>query len=397
MGIRGTVRRSTDSWFVHCNVGSLLPFPRILDACINLSCLDTDVIIWEGDPADPTRKPPEMYTLIENFCLGMRRLEVFGKLTSLRRGWVTVFAPGQEDYLSHAADRNGNIPVDTFGEDGVETRVVARSWTQVSWEEGIKNLVGGNKLVVPMTPEIETLRPKSPVRPGQSGSAGTMQTPGATGAGGMSISMGMPIILNAPPPRFSSGGKVGSNNQMIPAPNQLMMQPMMSMNMAPMGMGMEDMMGNWNPMMGNMNAMGVGLGGMNMGPPQAGTMGGMPVGANRALPNAAGLGLGMGVGAPGMSMQMLNQMGQMGMSNIQGMQGGGGGGGFIGGMGGPLFGNELNLSWGERGPFGGVESAWDAGQMNIGNGMNPGVINMGNMGMPGMGQSWGNFLLFTKR
>ncbi|KIM41900.1 hypothetical protein M413DRAFT_71486, partial [Hebeloma cylindrosporum] len=73
MGIRGTVRRSTDSWFVHCNV-------------------DTDVIIWEGDPEDPTRKPPEMYTLIENFCLGTRRLEVFGKLSSLRRGWVTVLA-----------------------------------------------------------------------------------------------------------------------------------------------------------------------------------------------------------------------------------------------------------------------------------------------------------------
>ncbi|TFY50120.1 hypothetical protein EVG20_g11709, partial [Dentipellis fragilis] len=45
IGIRGTVRRSTDSWFVHCNV-------------------DTDVIIWEGDASDPTMKPPEMYTLI---------------------------------------------------------------------------------------------------------------------------------------------------------------------------------------------------------------------------------------------------------------------------------------------------------------------------------------------
>jgi hypothetical protein len=30
MGIRGTVRRSTDSFLVHCNV-------------------DTDVLIWEGD------------------------------------------------------------------------------------------------------------------------------------------------------------------------------------------------------------------------------------------------------------------------------------------------------------------------------------------------------------
>jgi hypothetical protein len=30
MGMRGTVRRSTDPWFVHCNV-------------------DTDCIVWEGD------------------------------------------------------------------------------------------------------------------------------------------------------------------------------------------------------------------------------------------------------------------------------------------------------------------------------------------------------------
>ncbi|KAF8890670.1 MT-A70-domain-containing protein, partial [Infundibulicybe gibba] len=80
IGIRGTVRRSTDSWFVHCNV-------------------DTDVIIWEGDPLDPTRKPPEMYTLIENFCLGVRRLEIFGRPSSLRRGWVTVLGQGQDERL----------------------------------------------------------------------------------------------------------------------------------------------------------------------------------------------------------------------------------------------------------------------------------------------------------
>ncbi|KAJ7490509.1 hypothetical protein FB451DRAFT_1389295 [Mycena latifolia] len=43
---------------------------------------------WEGDVADPTRKPPDLYTLIENFSLGMRRREVFGRArSSLRRGW----------------------------------------------------------------------------------------------------------------------------------------------------------------------------------------------------------------------------------------------------------------------------------------------------------------------
>jgi mRNA m6A methyltransferase non-catalytic subunit len=40
--------------------------------------------------SDPLRKPPELYALIENFCLGTRRLEIFGRPSSLRRGWVTV-------------------------------------------------------------------------------------------------------------------------------------------------------------------------------------------------------------------------------------------------------------------------------------------------------------------
>lgn len=39
---------------------------------------------------DPLRKPPELHALIENFCLGTRRLEIFGRASSLRRGWVTV-------------------------------------------------------------------------------------------------------------------------------------------------------------------------------------------------------------------------------------------------------------------------------------------------------------------
>lgn len=335
---------------------------------MNSVLLDTDVIIWEGDPTDPTRKPPEMYTLIENFCLGMRRLEIFGKLTSLRRGWITVFAPGQEDHLSRAADGNGNIPVDAVGEDGFETRIIARRWTQETWEEDIKNLAGGNKLVVPMTQEIDTLRPKSPVRSGQSGpTIGTTQTPSGTiGVGGVAA-MSVPVgMMNSPVPRFSPGNKMSGNNQVLSAQNQLMIQPMMSMNIPPMGMGMEDMMGNWNPMMGNMAAMSMNLGAQ--------------VGGTRGLPNAAGLGMGMGMGAPGMTMQMMNQLG---MGNIQG-------GGFMSGIN-PIFSNE---GWGEQSHFGGMESGWDTGQamnaqINIGNGMNPG-LNMGNMGI-GMGQSWGNF------
>jgi N6-adenosine-specific RNA methylase IME4 len=78
MGIRGTVRRSTDTRFVHCNI-------------------DTDVIVWPGEKRhsssktiDTRMKPPEMMDLAENFCLGTRRLELFGSNRNLRRGWLTV-------------------------------------------------------------------------------------------------------------------------------------------------------------------------------------------------------------------------------------------------------------------------------------------------------------------
>ncbi|KXS18138.1 MT-A70 protein [Gonapodya prolifera JEL478] len=62
MGIRGTVRRSTDTHFIHCNV-------------------DTDVIIAEDKPPGDTSKPEEIYHIIEHFCLGRRRLELFGTVS----------------------------------------------------------------------------------------------------------------------------------------------------------------------------------------------------------------------------------------------------------------------------------------------------------------------------
>ncbi|TPX45696.1 hypothetical protein SeMB42_g03905 [Synchytrium endobioticum] len=71
MGIRGTVRRSTDGHLVHCNI-------------------DTDVIIAEEPPNGSTAKPEEMYHLIEHFCLGRRRIELFGEDRNLRSGWLTV-------------------------------------------------------------------------------------------------------------------------------------------------------------------------------------------------------------------------------------------------------------------------------------------------------------------
>ncbi|CAG8569675.1 27899_t:CDS:2 [Dentiscutata erythropus] len=72
MGIRGTVRRSTDGHFIHCNV-------------------DTDVIISEEPTFGiGTAKPEELYHIIEHFCLGRRRLELFGEDHNIRPGWLTI-------------------------------------------------------------------------------------------------------------------------------------------------------------------------------------------------------------------------------------------------------------------------------------------------------------------
>jgi hypothetical protein len=45
-------------------------------------------------PADETspRFPPQLYEIIENFCLGTRRLELFGSKSKAREGWVTLGA-----------------------------------------------------------------------------------------------------------------------------------------------------------------------------------------------------------------------------------------------------------------------------------------------------------------
>lgn len=71
MGIKGTVHRATDGHFIHANV-------------------DTDILISEMPDYGETRKPEEMYDLIERFCMGRRRLELFGTENNIRPGWVTL-------------------------------------------------------------------------------------------------------------------------------------------------------------------------------------------------------------------------------------------------------------------------------------------------------------------
>eukprot|EP01090_Pellita_catalonica_P006523 TRINITY_DN16765_c0_g1_i1.p1 TRINITY_DN16765_c0_g1~~TRINITY_DN16765_c0_g1_i1.p1 ORF type:complete len:361 (-),score=63.10 TRINITY_DN16765_c0_g1_i1:27-1109(-) len=115
MGIKGTVRRSTDGHLIHANI-------------------DTDVIVSEERPLGDDSKPEEIYHIIEHFSLGMRRIELFGEDHNIRDGWLT---------LGNALT-NSNWNAEEYGK---------------LWEEKDSHLLG-------TTQEIEKLRPKSPPRKG---------------------------------------------------------------------------------------------------------------------------------------------------------------------------------------------------------------------------------------
>ena len=95
--------------------------------------VDLDIIITEEPEYASTDKPEEIFHIIEHFCLGTRRLHVFGNDNTIRRGWVTV-GPNisttnfnVEKYLKLCADPEG-------------------------------------KFMLGAKPDIELLRPKSPTK-----------------------------------------------------------------------------------------------------------------------------------------------------------------------------------------------------------------------------------------
>jgi mRNA (2'-O-methyladenosine-N6-)-methyltransferase len=121
------------------------------------------MILWEGDQTDPTRKPPEMYTLVENFCLGLRRLELFARARSLRRGWVSVLAEGEEMLVPvvQAQARAGDARLSLSPEQleagtnvlGQELSIDrAERWDQDKWEAAMRAWLQNGRAVVPMTP-----------------------------------------------------------------------------------------------------------------------------------------------------------------------------------------------------------------------------------------------------
>ncbi|WFD21652.1 mRNA (2'-O-methyladenosine-N(6)-)-methyltransferase [Malassezia equina] len=132
MGIRGTVVRSSDAFFVHCNI-------------------DTDVIVWPGEPTQPggpispVPKPPELYEVIERFCLGTRRLELFGTNRNIRRGWLTIGAEVGEPGVPPGA-----VPMDPA--QYLSYFVLDPPQCPLAYRHN----------VVPYSPLCEKLRPRTP-------------------------------------------------------------------------------------------------------------------------------------------------------------------------------------------------------------------------------------------
>ncbi|WFC97920.1 mRNA (2'-O-methyladenosine-N(6)-)-methyltransferase [Malassezia yamatoensis] len=141
MGIRGTVVRSDDAKFVHCNI-------------------DADVILWpgervgEGDTSylSPLRKPHELYDIAENFCLGTRRLELFGTNRNLRRGWLTVGSQVGPQFADWPHDEQAFI------------EPLTGSYTNRFVQEPPTCPLACRLNVLPFSQLCENLRPKTPPR-----------------------------------------------------------------------------------------------------------------------------------------------------------------------------------------------------------------------------------------
>jgi hypothetical protein len=70
-----------------------------------------------------------MYSLIENFCLGARRLEIFGRASSLRRGWVTC---GDLDDAAYELEKSNG-----------------RAWDRELYESDIRQALTNGRAIVP--------------------------------------------------------------------------------------------------------------------------------------------------------------------------------------------------------------------------------------------------------
>ena len=119
VGVKGDVKRASDSHIIHANI-------------------DTDVIVSEEPPLGNLEKPSEIYDIIERFCLGRRRLQLFANNKTPRKGWITVCKNMGDPHIDWA---------------------LYNSWLSGEIND-LKSYQGGD--IIGTTSEIEEKRPKSP-------------------------------------------------------------------------------------------------------------------------------------------------------------------------------------------------------------------------------------------
>jgi mRNA m6A methyltransferase non-catalytic subunit len=117
MGIKGTIKRSTDTHFIHSNI-------------------DTDVIVTSHNDAQPDL-PLEIFRVMERLCLGMKRLFIQFEGQRIEKpldGWLTIHESKNQ----------------------TETKFDAELYASYFKESKFMGT----------TDEIEELRPKSPTKGG---------------------------------------------------------------------------------------------------------------------------------------------------------------------------------------------------------------------------------------
>lgn len=245
-------------------------------------------------------KPPELYNLIENFCMGARRIELFGNRKNLRPGWLTV---GIEVGEASVPDGEGSVP--------------AQAYDKAAFDAHFAVSQGSN--LVPTTAEVDSLRPRSPGSTSRSASAAANNSfpPGVKsnpqGIGRHTNRAGIPsasqtLEFERLQQQFQQSVYMRTQMELQERQRMEMMQQQQqqamllqqqqqqqqAMMMAAMGMGMQMPMGMSGMGMGNMASMGMGMGapmGMGMGMQQMG----FPMNGMQQLDPMAGMGMGMGM------------------------------------------------------------------------------------------------------
>lgn len=130
MGIKGTVKRSSDTSFIHTNI-------------------DIDLIISEEPERGSPDKPDEIFNIIEHFCLGKRRMHLFGgRHDQVRAGWLTIGPDLTETYFDLDLFRASFHPPAAT----IVTPLL----------DPTANILGSSCILTGTTERIEALRPRTP-------------------------------------------------------------------------------------------------------------------------------------------------------------------------------------------------------------------------------------------